>query len=101
MKNHVASLGVALGFAAILGSLPAPLTGCGPGDHGACVTHNPAFPSTDDACYDGKSQSDCNGFATGGDTVSFHGGSTCSSLGFTLTCSGEDFHRLPAYAPCP
>jgi hypothetical protein len=95
------SVGATLGFAAMLGTVVLPsLTGCSSG-HGGCVTHNPSYPSSDDACYDGKSESECNAMATYGDTARFHEGATGSSLGSTLTCPGEDSHHPPAFAPCP
>lgn len=88
-----------LGSVTMLATAFALLAGCG-ADSGACATHNSSYPSSWDACYDGQSANECNGFATYGDTVSFHEGKTCSSLGFTQECPGEDFHRYPAF-PCP
>lgn len=79
-----------------------PAVGCGiTGGSGSCVSHVSGTSSSWDSCCDGKSQADCTNFSS--TTATFHGGATCSSLGYTLRCSSDSqgCYRFPAFAPCP
>jgi len=81
---------------AALGLAALPLAGCTP--VGACVITSDINPGSWDHCFDGWEQNECVNYGVGAGQT-WHGGQSCSSIGFTQHCpaDGAGVYRLPSY----